>query len=109
MDGSLNIYNEDYIAEKQTLYVNGVAQNTAALNRLRYPVIAPDPAAVAGTPQAGGALIGVATWPDGSPRAVLGTYLNTSDVARARIEAADIALNAAPVPGSAGAQVQRQQ
>jgi len=42
-------------------------------------------------------------------RAVLGTYLNTSDVARARIEAADIAFNAAPVPGSAGAQVQRQQ
>ena len=42
-------------------------------------------------------------------RAVLGTYLNTSDVARAREEAADSTFNAAPVPGSAGAQVQRQQ
>jgi len=57
IDGSLDIYKEDYIAEKQKLYVHGVAQNTAALNRLRYPMIAPDPAAVAGTPQAGGALV----------------------------------------------------
>jgi hypothetical protein len=72
-------------------------------------MIAPDPAAVAGTPEAGGALVGVATWAYGSPRAVLGTYLNTSDVARARVEATDIASNAAHVPGNAGAQVQRQQ
>jgi len=108
-DGSLNIYQEHYLAEKQALCVTAVDKNTAALDRLRYPAIAADPAAVAGTPQAVGALVGVPTWADNSPRAVLGTYLNTSDVARTREEAADIAFNAAPVPGSAGAQVQRQQ
>jgi hypothetical protein len=68
MYGSLNIYKEYYIAGKQKLYVNGVAQNAAALNRLRYAMIAPDPAAVAGTPQAGGALVGVAAWAHRSPR-----------------------------------------
>ena len=35
--------------------------------------------------------------------------MNTSDVARARVEATYIAFNAAPVPGNAGAQLQRQQ
>jgi len=105
MDGSLNIYQEDYIAEKQALFVTAVDKNTAALDRLRYPEITADPAAVAGTPQAVGALVGVPTWADGS-RAVLGNYLNTSYAARAREEAADIVFNAAPVPGSAGAQVQ---
>jgi len=109
MDGSLNIYQEDYIAEKQALFVTAVDKNTAALDRLRYPEIAADPAAVAGTPQAVGSLVGVPTWADGSPRAVLGNYLNTSYAARAREEAADIAFTAAPVPSSAGAQVQRQQ
>jgi len=91
------------------LFVTAVDKNSAALDRLRYPEIAADPAAVAGTPQAVGALVGVPTWADGSPRAVLGNYLNTSYAARDREEAADIAFNAAPVPGSAGAQVQRQQ
>jgi hypothetical protein len=68
MDGSLNIYNKDYIVEKQEIYVTGVAQNTAARNRLWYPMIAPDPAAVASTPRGGGALVDVATWADGSAR-----------------------------------------
>jgi len=108
MDGSLNFYQEDYIAGKQALFATAVAKNTAALDRLRY-TFAADPAAVAGTPQADGARVGVPTWADGSPRAVLGNYFNTSYAARAREDAADIAFNAAPVPGSAGAQVQRQQ
>jgi len=34
-------------------------------------MIAPDSAAVAGTPQAGGALVGVATWADGVPELYL--------------------------------------
>ena len=108
-DGSLNIFQEDYLTEKQALGVTAIDKNTASLDRLRYPAIAADPAAVAGTPQAVGALLGAPTWADNSPRALLGTYLNTSDVARAREAAADVAFNAAPVPGSAGAQVQRQQ
>ena len=34
--------------------------------------------------------------------------MNTSDVARARVEATNITFDAAPVPGNAGVQIQRQ-
>jgi len=105
-DGSLNIYKDDYIAEKQKICQWGCSKYCSS-EQTEVSYDCTNPAAVAGTPQVSGSLVCVATWTDGSPTALLGTCLNTSDVARARVEATYVACDAAPVAGNAGAQVQR--
>ena len=71
------------------------------MDNLRYPAIAPDPLAAAGTPQAVRALVGVATWVDGTAR------IGWRSEGKARAEAAQIAFDAQPILIGLGHQNQR--